>query len=565
MGKKREATVLSYFKREKKWLALTTVTGLIYNVGMTAAPWFEGEMAQYLYDILNGRRAGWELVLLALAYVLSIVLVQGMRALKRLFVRKFSNDVLRSMKRSVYHHLVQEPVREVHREDTGTAMTRALTDAEACAEGMRKFTTEIFDTGVVMVSYLTMLFLLDWRMTLVVILFPPAAYIASAKLKGKVVSSTAAARGAMSRLNDAAVDAAARAVTYRAYGEETNRGRAYEAVLGEYERKNAVAGIWQNSPQPVYRVISLIGVIPILWLGGANVLGSGWAPWSIAVFSSFLACFLRLATKSSHAAKLFNAVQKARASWQRIRGYLTEEERVAVEIPAPRRLTLEHAGLSYGAGGFALHDLNFTAEPETMTGITGRVASGKSTFGKLFLCEESHTGRILYGGQEITAADSPVFAYAGHDPELFTGTVRDNVTFGRGNEKRLAEVLAEVQIEGEVTPDTPVGREGSGLSGGQQARLALARALYSEAPVLILDDPLASVDAGTERNIFAVLREKENWRTILLISHRLTLFPLMDQVVFIEGGTLKAGSHEEMMKVRGYAELYERQREGAGE
>ncbi len=560
MHNSSQVSLSSYFKKEKKLLILTSITGIIYNVGMVAGPLFEGQLAQYLYDILKGTRKSRDIVLLSLAYVIVIAIVQIARALKRLYVRKFANNVTRSMKESIFHHLVHESYTDIQKEDAGAVMTRAISDAEACAEGMRKFTTEIFDTGVVMIAYLAMLFWFDWRLTLIVICFPPIAYIASAKLKKKVVSSTSESRKAMSALNNEAVDAVRNALTYRIYGEDDNRSVSYEKALRNYEEKNVRAGIWQNSPQPVYFVISMISVLPILYFGGRNVLGSGWTAWTIASFSSFLSCFTKLATKSSHAAKLFNAVQKAQVSWQRIKGYLenddTTEQSPSPADPAP--LQMAHVSFSYADGSFSLHDLNLTAHPGDIIGITGKVASGKSTFGKIFLGDYPYEGSILYGGKEITDAEKQnfIFAYAGHDPELFTGTIADNITFGKTDPDRLRKVLSEVQIDQEVSPDTMAGMEGSQLSGGQQARIALARALYSKAPVLILDDPFSAVDGDTERKIFEAFRKEESNRIILLISHRISLFPKMDQVVFLTGGSMISGSHEELMKQKDYAAIF---------
>lgn len=549
--------ISDYFKAEKKWLLLTTITGLVYNAGLAAGPWFEGQLAQYLYDILKGLRGGHDIIILSLIYIAVIAAVQGARALKRLFVRKFGNNVTRSLKESIYHHLVSESYAEIQEEDTGAIMTRAIADAEACAEGMRKFVTEIFDTGVVMIVYLVMLFALDWRMTLMVIGFPPLAYLASAALKGRVTKSSMESKTAMSRLNDAAVDSVGNALTYRIYGEDGNREAAYETALQNYKKKNVIAGIWQNSPQPVYLMISMAGVIFILFFGGRNVLGSGWSGWTIAVFTSFLSCFSKLATKSSHAAKLFNTVQQAKVSWQRIEKYLTEEpERKVLALAKPAVLEMQNVNFGYGDGAFSLQNLNFTAHPGEIIGITGRVAVGKSTFGKLFLNEYPFDGEILYGGRDIRDADQLIFAYAGHDPELFTGTVQDNITFGKADEARLNEVLDMVQIRNEVSPETMVGMEGSALSGGQQARIVLARALYSRTPVLILDDPFAAVDVSTEKKIFESLRKQEKDRIILLISHRLELFPELDQIILLENGTMTSGSPAQMMQEKSYASLY---------
>lgn len=559
---KDHVSVSDYFKKEKKLLILTTITGLVYNVGMAAGPWFEGQLAQYLFDVLNGIRKRDDLVVLSLLYVVVIALVQGARALKRLYVRKFANNVTKSMKESIYHHLINESVLEIQNENTGSMMTKAIADAEACAEGMRKFTTEIFDTGVVMIAYIVMLIVLDWKLTLIVILFPPIAYVISAALKGKVTESASKSRLAMSKLNNAALDSVQNALTYRIYGEEENRMKDYDQVLTEYEKKNVNAGIWQNSPQSIYLVISMLGVIPILYIGGANVLGKGWIVWTIASFSSYLSCFTKLATKSSHAAKLFNAIQQAKVSWARIEKYLSTDHPIQKKQPAQLEpLIMQHVYVTYG-NHLYLNDLNFEVYPGQIIGLTGKVASGKSTFGKLFFNEIPYRGTIYYGNQDILDASNQIFAYVGHDPELFSGTVEENITFGKTDPVRLHKVLKIVEISQEVKPDTLIGMGGKRLSGGQQARIALARALYSQAPVLILDNPFSAVDVKTEKKILMALRRYEKDRIILLISHRMEIFPSLDKVLYLENGALHSGTHQEMMKNDNYAALYALQTKG---
>ena len=106
-------------------------------------------------------------------------------------------------------------------------------------------------------------------------------------------------------------------------------------------------------------------------------------------------------------------------------------------------------------------------------------------------------------------------------------------------------MLAECALEGEFAPTDHVSEDT--VSGGQAARIALARALYSTAPVLILDDPFAAVDRTTEEAIFAHLRQEEGDRIILIISHRLELFDRMDEVLFLEDGALRSGTHEELL------------------
>ena len=112
--------------------------------------------------------------------------------------------------------------------------------------------------------------------------------------------------------------------------------------------------------------------------------------------------------------------------------------------------------------------------------------------------------------------------------------------------------------------DTLVGNNGNRLSGGQQSRLALARTLAHPRPILILDDPFAAVDGECEKKVFKQLREWQGERIIILLSHRLTLFPKMDKVIWLENGKITMGNHQEIMKqIPEYAHLYEIQKAGA--
>lgn len=175
--------ILSYFKLEKWTLALITCSGIFYNVGMTAGPWFEGKLAQCLYGIIAGEKDFRAMAVLAACYVAVIFAVQAMRFVKRLYVRKFANHINRDMKHVLYRSLVHKSKAELETEQTGAIMTKAISDVDTCVEGMRKFTTEVFDTGVVMVSYLVMLLWYDWRLTLISMLFPPLAYVIAERLK----------------------------------------------------------------------------------------------------------------------------------------------------------------------------------------------------------------------------------------------------------------------------------------------------------------------------------------------------------------------------------------------
>ena len=528
-------------------------------------------MAGYLVKVLNGVGTFSGMRLLVCAYVAAIATVQISRYIKRFYVRRFANNVNRRMKRILYHSLVRKSRVDLAEEGEGDVMTKAILDVDDCVEGMRKFTTEIFDTGVALTAYIGMLLWYDWRLALLCLIFPPISYVTAEKMKKIIQKNGAAYKIQSGALSAATLDRAQNAITYRVFGCERERRAAYEEQLTAYEKAAVRANIWSTVLPPVYKVISMASVVFILYFGQKNVLGTGWSTWDIAAFTTFLSCFLKLSGKSASAAKLFNSVHKAQVSWKRIRPLLApveEAPETAVKIQkeeSGETLHLRHVTFAYPNGAPILKDISFSAKPGWIIGITGAVACGKSTLGKVFLCEYPYEGEIRLGDTELRELSHrercETVGYLGHDPELFNDSIEHNVLLGEKKDPEL--YLKAVCIDAEVNemPDkkqTLVGNGGVRLSGGQAQRLALARTLCHLRPVMILDDPFSALDKKTEAEIFSNIRQLAGDAIVLLISHRLYLFPQLDQIVWMEGGRAIAAPHETLIKeVPEYAALFE--------
>ena len=559
--------VLSYFRLEWLPLAFVTLSGLVYNIGLLATPWFEGRLAQCLADILGGSETAAKMAVLVPAYILVTLLVQAARFVKRFYVRRFANNIDRRMKGILYANLVRQSRAALEKEGAGELMTKAISDVDDCVEGMRKFTTEVFDTGVALVGYAVMLLVYDWRLALLSLLFTPVSYVCAAWMKKPVQRAGAAYKKAAGALSAATLDRAQNAVTYRIYGCEDARAEKYEDALNTYEKTAVRSNVWQSALPPLYLAASEAGVLFILWFGAKNVLGTGWSVWDIAAFTTFLSCFTKLVVKSSKVAKLFNAVQKAEVSWTRIKPLMKQPEQLApLRIPEPADVTLENLSFAYG-GEPVFTGLSLTARPGDIIGITGPVACGKSTLGRVFLCEAPYGGSARFGGTEFSALTprqiSATVGYLGHDPELSADTVQNNVLCG--SEQEAEPYLAEAALDDEVRRmeqglETVIGPGGTRLSGGQAQRLALARTLAHRRPVLVLDDPFSALDRNAEDIVFRNLQEYAKDKVVFLISHRLYHFPQMQQVIFMDGGKTTVGTHAELMAAEPvYLQLYESQ------
>ncbi len=565
-------SIAAYFRLEWLPLTLITLSGLAYNVGLLAGPWFEGRLAQCLADILGGNETAAAMMALAAGYILVTLLVQAARFIKRFYVRRFANNINRRMKGVLYANLVRQSRGALEKQGAGELMTKAISDVDDCAEGIRKFTTEVFDTGVALAGYIVMLFAYDRHLALLCMFFPPISYFCGLMLKMRVLRAGAAYKMGAAALSAATLDRAKNAVTYRVYGCEDAQEARYEAALDGYEQTAVRANVWQAALPPLYLAASNLSVLFILWFGAKNVLGTGWRAWDIAAFTTFLSCFMKTAVKSSKAAKLFNAVQRAEVSWKRIKPMMkTPRALEPLAIPAAQRVEVSGLSFCYDGGAPIFEGVSFSAQPGDIIGVTGPIACGKSTLGRVFLCERPYGGSVRIGGRELSELSpreaASTVGYLGHDPELWNDTVEENVLCGEAGD--AMRFLALTALDGEVRAmerglQTVVGSGGVRLSGGQAQRLALARTLAHPRPVLVLDVPFSALDRQTEDEVFARLKACAQDRIVILISHRLYHFPELRQIVFMQDGKADVGTHEALCaSVPAYRALYESQTGGA--
>jgi ABC-type multidrug transport system fused ATPase/permease subunit len=318
--------------------------------------------------------------------------------------------------------------------------------------------------------------------------------------------------------------------------------------------------------QPIYNVIAMTGILAVIYLGGGRVIHGD---WSIGTFTAFFNIFVAMAAKASKASKLFNSVQKSQVSWRRVKPYLTEYRQKDTSTAIQEgtgKLEVKNLGMSYGEGqDIIVQNISFEAEEGEIIGITGPIASGKSSLGLALTGLYPYFGCIKVDGKELSEYSeyerSRMIAYLGHSPELLSDTIEQNITFGKYRD--ITAVLKDVCFEDELAAmpegkDTLVGNSGVRLSGGQQSRIALARALLNHNKLIILDDPFSAVDMRTERRIMENLRRHYKDSMIILISHRLAIFKDIDRILLMHGDkTAEYGTHEQLMKnSRLYSDIY---------
>lgn len=554
--------IKNYWIKEKKSVILLTLFGILYDVGMVARPIYQGKLIDALIAKVNFNN----LIKLSLTFIFIIGMVQFFRYLKRYYVRQFANATTATMRFMIYNNILHKEEKELNDENMGSLMTKAISDVDVCVEGMRKSTTEVFDTGVLFITYLVTLLQYDVKIILYACIFIPAAVFIAEKMKKIIFKFTKAYRSQLSQVSDITYDRIDNAILYRLYGREADNRVVYEEELEDFEKKAIVANIWENAMQPIYNVIAMGGIVFVIIMAGEKVYEGS---FTVGVFSAYISIFTIMAAKASRIARLFNTIQKSSVSWKRIKSFLKEYKEIDKTrgiISKETKLEIENLYLKYDkSSDYIIKNLNFKARENNIVGITGPIGCGKSTLGRVFLGNINYEGSIKIDNKELRDYSeyerSKIISYMGHDAHLISDTIYNNITMGDDGD--ISHVLKMVCFDEDLKSmengiETLVGNGGVRLSGGQQARIALARTLYHKNKILILDDPFSAVDMKTEKNIIDNLRANYGDCLILLISHRLAIFKYLNQIILInEDKTLEYGNHQKLIEnSKLYNQLY---------
>lgn len=470
------------------------------------------------------------------------------------------------VRRDLYAHLQRLPPSFYHRHRTGDLMSRASNDISAVRMTSGFGVVMLVSTTLAFVGTIGAMWIVDPWLTLYATGPFPLLILVAKRFNHAMDVHSTAVQEQLGALSAKVQENLTGMPVVRAYTMEPREIDAFGHLNREYLRRSLRLAWVQAGFTPLMGMVAGLGTVVILWLGGRAVVEGRISLGAFVAFNGYLA---HLAWPTIALGWTLASIRRGLASMERI------AEILDVRSPGdagPARaeagngttpggaIEFRHVTFAYEGRGPALTDVTFRVPEGALVAVVGPTGSGKSTLGVLLSrLFEPPRHSIFVGGVDVR--DLPLGAWRralGYVPQeafLFSRSLRENVLVGAlaAGEAGLSAAArtADLSHEIEAFPhgwDTVVGERGLTLSGGQRQRVALARALLGEPRIVVLDDPFASVDTGTEAAILESLRGLRPARTILLITHRLRAAEEADWVVVLaEGRVVEEGRHEVLL------------------
>lgn len=407
-----------------------TITGILYDSLMSFIPRIEG-------DAINSiKQQNTDLIIKsALIFLGLTIFVQINRFLKRYLVRVFSNKMNYLMRNKCFNHMLSLDMAFYEQNKVGDILNKNTTDISDTCESIRKLTTEIFDTVILMIGYIVSYFLLDYKIALMSLPFVLISIIISLFLKKKVYMTTKDYKEYSSKFKDSTLNMLKNEIYFRGMGVNEKYIDQYSKEVDILAKKNVKNLVYKASMESIYSSIGFIGLFFVLYFGLNNVIDG---TYDIGTFTTILTTFVLIANKESKVGKSFNAYQGLKVTWKRIKPFLEDD------IEKEEEYQFNSDGLSlidfsYSYDDFKTPTITYSFNKDEKIGIVGRVHTGKSTLLKSLTGLYEYDGEAKLNGidlKDLFKSKNQVISYCPSKESLFKDSIANNIELGRdGNIK----------------------------------------------------------------------------------------------------------------------------------
>jgi ABC-type multidrug transport system fused ATPase/permease subunit len=571
----------------RKWLLLIFVAMLIETMMGLATPW----PLKIIIDNVIGQRPlpGWltwmantpsekkELSLAAVA-VIGIVLITALGSLasyiNNYFTESVAQNVANDLRRRMYHHLQRLSLSFYDSHQIGKVLSTITSDVSTIQDFASSSILSILVDSLTIIGMLALMFYLNWDFALLAVAVTPFILLFIIRFKKAVKKASRELRSHQSNMVVVLQQGLESMRSVNAFGRQELEEERLKKVSIETANAALKARHLKSLLVPFVAITVSLCTAIVLWRGTALVLKDAMTIGSLTVFLAYLSKFFK---PVQELAKLTNTIAQSSVALERIQSILDTDMIIPQKPNAKKPGTLsgniefDHVAFSYNPSSPVLQDLNLSIKSGQRIGICGPTGGGKTTIASLIpRFYDPTSGRVLIDGTDITDFNldglRSQIGFVLQDTVLFYGTIRENIAYGKPNatEKEIIDAAKLSNAHPFIVKmpngyDTIVGERGLTLSGGQRQRIGIARAVVRNSPILILDEPTASLDTESEKIVMDALEKLMKGRTVITIAHRLSTIRFADKIVVIKDGFVaEEGSHEELIaKKEIYAELYQ--------
>ncbi|GED44980.1 lipid A export ATP-binding/permease protein MsbA [Vreelandella aquamarina] len=562
--------LLGYVKPHWRAFALAVVGFVIYAASSTAL----AEMMKRLIDGIQNPDADFRFFL-----PLFVVLMFASRGLgtflSTYFMAYVGRYVIHTLRCDVFAHLLHLPGRFFDQHSSGHLVSRVTYHVEQVAGAATNAVTIILREGLFVVGLVGYLFWTNWMLTLLFLGVTPiiAGVVSYVSKRFRRISKRI--QHSMGDVTHVASEALSGYRVVRTHGAEAYEKQRFERVSEENRRQSMKEAMTRAVSSPVVLMLVAISMALLVWLAMAPSLMENMTPGEFVAFITAAALMIKPVRQLT---EINSEIQKGIAAASELFGLLdlTPEQDEGSLIPSKLtgNVVIENVSFRYGDDQpSVLHNVNLNVAPGELVAIVGRSGSGKSTLVSLLpRFYRPSEGQILIDGVNADEyALGPLrqnIALVSQQVTLFNASIADNIAYGVADPGPAAiKAAAEAAYASEFIEKLPesyatvVGENGVMLSGGQRQRLAIARAIFKDAPILILDEATSALDTESERYIQKALEHVCEGRTTLVIAHRLSTIERADRILVMDQGRIiEQGTHQALLEKGGaYAALHQLQ------